>query len=90
MQRVAKWQCGSKQVKDFQDAMNAPQDDTLLVHYNSSEKAAMYSLVIHHHIVLEHIIEERRKYSCTCLLKTSSGREKLQPTTVCGERNFSC
>ena len=36
--KEAKWQRGCKQVKDFQDAMNALQDDTLLVHYDNSKQ----------------------------------------------------
>ena len=36
LQKKAKWQWGTGQIKTFQDAKNALQDNTLLVHYDSS------------------------------------------------------
>ena len=60
LQKEAKWQCGSKQAKPFQDAKNALQDDTLLVHYDSFIRlvlacdASPYGVGV----VLSHIMED--------------------------------
>ena len=60
LQKEAKWQWGSKQAKAFQDAKNALQDDTLLVHYDSSKQlvlacdASLYGVGV----VLSYIMED--------------------------------
>ena len=59
LQKKTKWQWGIEQIKAFQDAKNALQDNTLLVHYDSSKQlvlacdASPYGLGA----VLSHIIE---------------------------------
>jgi len=65
LQKEAKWYWGSKQIKAFQEAKKALQDDTLLVHYDSSKQLVLacdsspYGL----ETVLSHIMQDREECS---------------------------
>ena len=60
LQKEAKWQWGTKQIKAFQDAKNALQDNTLLVHYDSSKQLVLACDASPHGLgaVLSHIMED--------------------------------
>ena len=76
--KEAKWQWGSKQAKAFQDAKNALQDDTLLVHYDNSKQlvlacdASPYSVGA----VLSHIMEDGEERPVVYAFQTLTAAEK--------------
>ena len=76
LQKEAKWQWGTKQIKAFQDAKNALQDNTLLVHYDSSKQLVLACDASPHSLgaVLSHIMEDGE---CICFPNTNGSREKL-------------
>ena len=91
LQKEAKWQWGSKQAKAFQDAKNALQDDTLLVHYDSSKQlvlacdASPYGMGA----VLSHIMEDGEERPVVYASRTLTVVEKNYSQST-RKRSISC
>ena len=91
LQKEAKWQWGSKRAKAFQDAKNALQDDTLLVHYDSSKQLVLACNASPYVVgaVLSHIMENGGERPVAYASRTLTVAEKnyTKPTR---KRSISC
>ena len=78
LQKHAKWQWGTQQIKAFQDAKNALQDNTLLVHYDSSKQLVLACDASPHGLgaVLSHIIEDDLEKPIAYASRTLTTAEK--------------
>ena len=78
LQKEAKWQWGTKQIKAFQDAKNALQDNTLLVHYDSSKQLVLACDASPHGLgaVLSHIMEDGEERPVAYASRTLTAAEK--------------
>ena len=78
LQKEAKWQWGTKQIKAFQDAKNALQDNTLLVHYDSSKQLVLACDASPHGLgaVLSHIMEDGEERPVAYASRTLMAAEK--------------
>ena len=78
LQKQVKWHWGTKQIKAFQDAKNALQENTLLVHYDSSKQLVLACDASPHGLgaVLSHIIEDGQEKPIAYASRTLTAAEK--------------
>ena len=78
MQKPAKWHWGTKQIKAFQDAKDALQDNTLLVHYDSSKQLILACDASPHGLgaALSHILEDGLEKPIAYASRTLTAAEK--------------
>ena len=78
LQKPAKWHWGTKQIKAFQDAKDALQDNMLLVHYDSSKQLILACDASPHDLgaVLSHILEDGLEKPIAYASRTLTAAEK--------------
>ena len=78
LQKQFKWTWGQQQVKAFQTAKNALQDDSLLVHYDGSKQLVLACDVSQYGLggVLSHIMEDGQERPTAYTSRTLTAAEK--------------